>query len=278
MSLALTPVGPLTATALLAWRELRFRLGSVWFWAVSSATCLMAWGYGGGFVASFATESVIVTTDPLLAVNAMVVVFLGIVLGLRLAASMAWEREHRTLEILLIGPVGWATIIAAKALVEAAVLALLVLIFALYLVLAQPLGAGVVGLHELGGLILVPASALPVMAAGLVVGAGLATVRAAVVAFLVLFGFLAAIEVAYALLIAQPVDQQSLTGLYIRHALELAMPILDLISPARTLAIPIRSLTLQSPVLPMQIVLPLAQTALLLAVAVVVGRLRGALR
>ncbi len=229
-------------------------------------------------MASFATESVIVTTDPLLAVNAMVVVFLGIVLGLRLAASMAWEREHRTLEILLIGPVGWATIIAAKALVEVAVLALLVLIYALYLVLAQPLGAGVVGLHELGGLILVPAFALPVMAAGLVVGAGLATVRAAVVAFLVLFGFLAAIEVAYALLIAQPVDQQSLTGLYIRHALELAMPILDLISPARTLAIPIRSLTLQSPVLPMQIVLPLAQTALLLAVAVVVGRLRGALR
>lgn len=278
MSRALTPPGPLTATALLAGRELRFRLGSVWFWAVSTATCLMAWAYGAGFVGSFATESVIVTTDPLLAVNALVVVFLGIVLGLRLAASMAWEREHRTLEVLLIGPVGWATIISAKALVEVAVLALLLLIYALYLVLAQPLGAGVIGMDELTGLVLVPAFALPVMAAGLVVGAGLGTVRAAVVTFLVMFGALAALEVAHALLAAQPEDQQSLAGVYIRHALDLAIPALDLTSPARTLATPVRALLLQAPVLAVQIALPLAQTAVLLTLAVGVGRLRGGLR
>lgn len=278
MRLALTPASPLTATALLVWRELRSRLGSVWFWAVSSATCLMAWLYGGGFVASFQTESLIVTTDPLLAVNALVVIFLGIVLGLRLAASMAWEREHRTLEVLLIGPIGWVTIIGAKLLVELAVLALLVLLYALYLVLAQPLGVGVIGGHELVGLVLVPVFALPVMGAGLLVGAWLATVRTAVVVFLVLFGALSALEIAQAVLSSQPVEQQSLASLYIRHALDLSAPVLDLISPARALATPVWALLQQVPVLPGQAILPLVQTALLLVLAVLAGRMRGALR
>lgn len=278
MRLALTPASPLTATALLAWRELRSRLGSVWFWAVSSVTCLMAWLYGGGFVASFQTESLIVTTDPLLAVNALVVIFLGIVLGLRLAASMAWEREHRTLEVLLIGPVGWVTIIGAKFLVELAVLALLVLLYALYLVVAQPLGAGVIGGHELTGLVLIPVFALPVMAAGLLAGALLATVRTAVVVFLVLFGALAALEIAHVVLAAQPVEQQSLAGLYVRHALDLAAPVLDLMSPAGALATPVWALLQQVPVLPGQALLPLVQTALFLVLAVLAGRMRGALR
>lgn len=278
MVATLTPAGPVSATTLLAWRELRSRLGSVWFWTVSSVTCLMAWLYGASFVASFETESVIVTTDPLLALNALVVIFLGVVLGLRLAATMAWEREHRTLEVLLIGPVGWTTIISAKFLVEIAVLSLLVLLYAAYLVAAQPLGSGVIGLSELVGLVLIPVFALPVMAMGLVIGAGLGTVRAAVVVFLVLFGALAALEIALAVLIAQPVEQQSLASLYVRHALELAAPILDLVSPVRTLATPVQALSLQISLLPGQVMLPLGQMVLLVVLATIIGRIRGALR
>jgi ABC-type transport system involved in multi-copper enzyme maturation permease subunit len=278
MVATLTPAGPVAATSLLAWRELRSRLGSVWFWSVCSVTCLMAWLYGAGFLASFETESVIVTTDPLLALNALVVVFLGVVLGLRLAASMAWEREHRTLEVLLIGPVGWATIICAKFLVEIAVLSLLVLLYAAYLAMAQPLGAGVIGLSEQAGLVLIPIFALPVMASGLVIGAGLGTVRSAVVVFLVLFGALAALEIAHAVLITQPVEQQSLASLYVRQALDLAAPVLDLVSPVRTLAIPVQALSLQVPILPAQAMRPLSQTALLIVLAIIIGRIRGALR
>lgn len=278
MNVAPTPAGPLTATALLTWRELRSRLGSVWFWAVSSVTCFMAWLYGAGFVASFNTESVIVTTDPLLAVNALVVIFLGVVLGLRLAASMAWEREHRTLEVLLIGPVGWPTVISAKVLVEIAVLALLMLIYAVYLGVAQPLGAGVISAGELGGLVLVPVFALPVMAMGLVVGAALGTVRGAVVVFLVLFGALAAVEAAHAALTAQPVEQQSLASLYVSHVLDLAAPGLDVVSPARMLAIPLRALSGQAGLVPTQTLLPLGQAALLIGLAILAGRMRGAMR
>jgi ABC-type transport system involved in multi-copper enzyme maturation permease subunit len=278
MAAILHPVDPATATLLLAGRELRLRLGSVWFWAVASTICLMAWLYGAGFLAGFETESVIVTNDPLLALNALVTIFLGVVLGLRLAASMAWEREHRTLEILLIGPAGWGAILGAKLMVEIAVLALLVLVYAFYLAAAQPLGAGVIGTGELSGLLLVPVFALPVMALGLLVGAGLGTVRAAVVVFLVLLGALAAVEVAHALLAAQSLDRQSLAGLYARQALDRASPVLDPISPAHALALPVRALMLQAPLLSEQAVLPLGQSVVLVALSVIAGRARGALR
>lgn len=278
MTIALSPADPVTAAALLAGRELRARLGSVWFWAVSSLTCLMAWGYGAGFVAAFRTESVIVTTDPLLALNSLVTTFLGIVLGLRLAASMAWEREHRTLEVLLIGPVGWVQIVAAKFIVELAVLALLILLYAAYLVLAQPLGAGVIGAAELMGLLVVPAFALPVMALGLLVGAGLGTVRAAVVVFLVLFGILATLEIATSLLAVLPPDQLSLAALTLRHGLDLAAPVLDPISPAHALATPVRAQVMQAALMPGQAIPALLQTVAILALAVLAGRSRGALR
>jgi hypothetical protein len=153
-----------------------------------------------------------------------------------------------------------------------------VLLYAAYLAMAQPLGAGVIGLSELGGLVLIPIFALPVMASGLVIGAGLGTVRSAVVVFLVLFGALAALEIAHAVLITQPVEQQSLASLYVRHALDLAAPVLDLVSPARTLATPVQALSLQVPILPAQAMLPLGQMALLMVLAIIIGRIRGALR
>src|SRR5690606_19239209 len=57
-----------------------------------------------------------------MALNIAVVIFLGLVLGLRLAASIAWEREHRTLEVLIAGPVSFEAVVLAKFLVELCVL------------------------------------------------------------------------------------------------------------------------------------------------------------
>jgi ABC-type transport system involved in multi-copper enzyme maturation permease subunit len=273
----LSPPGTLAVAAILAGREAKARLASPWFWTVASAVCVLAWIYGAGFVASFDTESVLVTTDPLMALNILVVSFLGIVLGLRLAASMAWEREHRTLEVLLVGPAGWIAIVAAKFLVELAVLAILVAIYAAYLLAAQPLGADVIGPHELTGLGAMPLFALPVMALGLLIGAGLATVRGAVVAFLVLVGVLAAFEIARGLLAAQPVEQMSLTGLYLRHALDVAAPAVHLVSAASQLARPVEALLAQAPLHAAETAAALALTLATLAAAMAVGRVRGAL-
>lgn len=275
---ALTPPGAIAATLLLAERELRSRLGSVWFWAVSSLTCIMAWLYGAGFLTSFETESVLVTADPLMALNSMVVIFLGIVLGLRLAASMAWEREHRTLEVILIAPVGWGTIIAAKFVVELLVLILLVALYAVYLIVAQPLGAAVVGTQELMGLALIPTFALPVMALGLLTGAGLGSVRGAVVAFLVLVGVFAAIEITHGVLSAQPVDQMSLAGLYVRHALDLADQVLQLLSPSAQLALPVQAIALQAPLSATDAGYAVLQALAVLVLAALLGRVRGVQR
>jgi ABC-type Na+ efflux pump permease subunit len=271
------PPGSLRRATLLMGRELRMRLGSFWFWAVASGTCLMAWVYGAGFLAAFETESVLVSTDPLMTLNALVVVFLGVVLGLRLAGAMAWEREHRTLEVLLVGPARWVEIIAAKFIVELAVLALLIAIYAAYLLVAQPLGRGVIATQDMGGLALLPAFALPTMALGLLVGAGLGTVRGAVLTFLILLGLLASVEVARAVLAAQPPESMSLTALYARHALDLAAPLLRLTSPAAQLVAPVEAMALQAPLTLALAAAALAQALAGLVAATLLGRLRGAL-
>ncbi len=271
------PPGSFRRATLLMGRELRMRLGSFWFWAVASGTCLMAWVYGAGFLAAFETESVLVSTDPLMTLNALVVVFLGVVLGLRLAGAMAWEREHRTLEVLLVGPARWVEIIAAKFIVELAVLALLIAIYAAYLLVAQPLGRGVIAAQDMSGLALLPAFALPTMALGLLVGAGLGTVRGAVLTFLILLGLLASVEVARAVLAAQPPDSMSLTALYARHALDLAAPLLRLTSPAAQLVAPVEAMALQAPLTLALAAAALAQALAGLVAATLLGRLRGAL-
>ena len=85
----LRPLGFAGTVLLLANRELGARLRSPWLYAVASLICLIAFFYGGGFRRSFETETVLVTTDPLAALNVMVVAVLAGVLGLRLATSTA---------------------------------------------------------------------------------------------------------------------------------------------------------------------------------------------
>lgn len=278
MTAALSPPGPLAVTALLAAREARMRLSSLWFWIVASAVCLMAWVYGAGFLAGFETESVLVTTDPLMALNILVILFLAVVLGLRLAAAMAWEREHRTLEVLLVAPAGWGAILAAKFLVEVIVLAVLVTIYGAYLLAAQPLGSGVIAPADLAGLALMPAFALPTMALGLWAGTALGSVRMATVAFLILLGLLAGYEIARSVLAAQPATEMSLTGLYLRHALDLAAPVVRTVSAAAPLARLVEGMVLQTPP---DLSAAAAAGGLALATlvaAAITGRLRGAVR
>jgi hypothetical protein len=105
---------PLRSIVILTRRELRSRLGSVWFYIVATIPCLLAVMFGGGFLRAFETETVLVSADPLLGLNTAVLAFLAIVLGLRLSSSLAWEREHRTLEVLLVGPVGYTSILAIE--------------------------------------------------------------------------------------------------------------------------------------------------------------------
>ncbi len=163
MKEALSPPGPLGLTTLLSAREARTRLASPWFYVVASIVCLIAWIYGAGFQQTFMTESVLVSVDPLMPLDIIVILFMGIVLGLRLAAGLAWEREHRTLEILLVGPVSWSSIIAAKFLVEIGIMVILMLAYVFYLLLAQPLGSGVIALPDTLSTIQMTVFALPTL-------------------------------------------------------------------------------------------------------------------
>jgi ABC-type Na+ efflux pump permease subunit len=275
MQSAAAAPGPLVVTALLAQRELLARLASAWFWIIASLLCVIAWVYGAGFQQTFATESVLVTTDPLMTLNILIVVFLSVVLALRLAASFAGEREHRTLEVLLVGPASWGAIVAAKFLAELCVLALLVLVYLAYLLLAQPLGAGVIAPRDTLGLLAMPAFALPVLALGLLVAAWARTVRAAVVTFLAVLGALAAFEVGLGLLEARSPDQIALTELQVRSALETVAPVVAWVSAPGQLAALAKALAQNAAPSGMAALWSLGLTAGTLCAATVLARLRG---
>jgi ABC-type transport system involved in multi-copper enzyme maturation permease subunit len=262
-------------TGLLARRELGARLMSPWFFGVATLICLTALLYGSGFQQSFATETVLVSADPLLPLNVMVVSFVGLVLGLRLAASLAWEREHRTLEVLLVGPVPWSAVVLAKFLVELCVLGLLLAIYWAYLLLAQPLGAGVIGLADTSPLAVLPLFALPLLALGLLVSCWARSVRSAVVGFLVLVGVLAILEATRAILTTLPAAEMSLSALYLRAGLERLAPALAPVSAVATLAGLIERSFAEGSVTALQAAGALVQTAATLALCVLIARLRG---
>lgn len=278
MPLDLRPPGPLRVVLLLVRRELIAKLTSPWFYAVATSVCLLAWIYGGGFLRTFETEAVMVTTDPLFGLNVAVVVLVGLVLGLRLASSVAWEREHRTFEVLVVGPATPELVVVAKFLVEACVFTALIGIYALYLVLAQPLGSGVIGWADALSAGWMPLHALPLLALGLLVSAFARTVRGAVIAYLASVVVLCLIEIALGLLRAQPPEALSLGATYLRASLERVGAVLEPVSAVAKLADLIDGLVAQAPVTLAQTGLALLLTAATLGAAAFTARIRGAIQ
>lgn len=272
----LRPPGLRRQTFLLVRREVAAKFASLWFWLVASALCLMAYVYGAGFVRTFETESVVVTADPLAGLNTLMVAFLGLVLGLRLAGALSWEREHRTLEVLFVGPVPSSVIVLAKYLAELLVLAALVAIYCLYLAVAQPLGAGVTGVGDFAGILENGLFVLPVMAMGLAVSGMTASVRMAVVLYLALVALLATYEVVLGLLRTMPADSMSLFSLYLRALLEVAAPLFHALSPVAGIAFLAERLVTQQALPLSQSLGVVALTAGLLLFSCIVTKMKGA--
>lgn len=256
-------------------REAVSKLLSPWFFVVATMVCLIAFAYGAGFQNTFETESVLVTSDPLAALHIVVVVFLALVLGLRLATSLSWEREHRTLEVLLVGPVPLNAVLLAKFLAETCVFVALVAIYWLYLILAQPLGAGVVSFGDSLSLLRMPAFALPVMALGVLVSAWALSVRAAVVIYLAVAGILAGYEALLGVLRTMPAEEMSLAALYARATLETVSPVVSPLSPAAHLSGMAQRLFRHEALGTWQISAALLLSLGMLAVAYVIARARG---
>lgn len=267
--------GVLSVTLLLTGREVWAKLTSVWFFLVASAVCLMALAYGSGFQHSFETETVVVTADPLQVLNVLVVVFLGLVLGLRLASALAWEKEHRTLEVLLVGPVTQAPVVMAKFLAELCVLAVLIALYWAYLLLGQPLGAGVIGLADTAPVWRLVVMVLPVMALGLLVSSFMASVRGAVVVFLALAGALIAFEAVLAWLTLSPPQDLSLTMLYLRAGMQKVALVTHLISAVACLADLAMQIANQTALTLRDVAQAAGLTLATLAASVLVLKLRG---
>ncbi len=69
--------GHLVTTLRLAKREIAGKLGSAWLAVILTLTFLAAYAYGAMFQRTFETESVLVSRDPLLLLNAALAGGLG---------------------------------------------------------------------------------------------------------------------------------------------------------------------------------------------------------
>lgn len=277
MALDLRPPGHLGVTLLLMRKELMARLSSPWPYAVASLICMIAWFYGGGFLRGFDTESVLVTTDPLAALNALVIAVLGIVMGLRLAASLAWEREHRTLEVLLAGPVSHEEVLLAKFCVELLLMVLLVAVYVVYLLGAQPLGAGVVDPRDAAAISTMQLHALPVLALGLLVSAWARSVRGAVVAYLAIVVALGLFEIVLGMLMARQPQELGLAAAYLRSTMDAASTVIGPVSAVARLADLTRGLTVETPLAMSRTLMAVGLALVTLVLAAFVSRARGAL-
>lgn len=265
-------------TALILRRELISQVCAPWFFLIASAACLIAWWYGVGFQAAFQTESVIVAESPLMPLNAAVVTFFGVMLGLRLSTAIAWEREHGTIEVLLSGPVEWPDVMLGKFLSELMALVCFVVIYQAYLLAAQPLGAGVLSVADaaaVGSLIL---TAMPFMALGLLVSAWARSVRGAVVVYLAAVAGLAAFEVARIWLSMLQPGQASLTALYLRAGIEALAPVMSVVSAASQAAQVFERVSQGAPVGAARLLVALGLTGATLVLGYLLARVRGTAR
>lgn len=276
VGLDLNPPGFARQIALLVRREMAAKFHAIWFWLAATMIALMACIFGGGFQNTFQTESVIVAADPLAGLNVGVIIFLGLVVGLRLAGGLSWEREHGTLQVLLVGPVSWSAIVVSKYLAELIVLAGLMALYCSYLLLAQPLGAGIISLDAFFSLAGSVVFVLPVMGLGLLVSAWAGTVRGAVVAYLSLVAVMAVYEATLGVLRSMTADEMSLSALYLRAALEGAAPLIHILSPVAGVGLVVQgALEHTTPDLA-QIISSAALTVALLVLACFTARMKGA--
>ena len=243
--------------------------------SLASLICLIAFFYGGGFLRGFETESVLVTTDPLAVLNAVVVSVLAAVLGLRLAASLAWEREHHTMEVLLVGPVPHEAILLSKFCAELLLLLLLVAVYAAYLLVAQPLGAGR-GRSRRRRRDRAYAATCIAASCARPSRLGLArSVRGAVVAYLAGLVLLGLFEIVLGMLMARQPQELSLAAAYLRGILSAASTVVDPLSAAARLADLTEGLTGQTPLAASRTLMALGLAFVTLALAAVVSRARG---
>jgi hypothetical protein len=173
--------------------------------------------------------------------------------------------------------VSFEAVVAAKFLVEFCVFAGLMGIYVAYLIVAQPLGAGVTGMGDALSAGQMPIYALPTLALGLVISAWARSVRSAVVAYLVLVGLLGSLEIALGLLLARPAEELSLAALYLKATLQGAAWLLRPVSAIGQLAGLAEGLMTQTSLTVVKMLLALALTAATLGAAVLLARRRGAL-
>ena len=220
---------------ILCWRDMRAKFSSIWLYALASGVCAIVAFFAISFHKAFETETVTVAADPLSAVHGIVLASLGLILGIRAAMALSWEREHRTMEVLLSGPVTIVALVSAKLSAELATLIFLNIVYTIYMAIVRPVGDAWL-LHSIVSYWYLSLLILPMIGLGVAVSALVSTVRGAVVTFVVVCLALGLVEGFTLWLNGQDANDLSLPVLYVRQTLDVVTGWLSIVSPVAYIA------------------------------------------
>jgi hypothetical protein len=226
---------------LMVWRDYRAKFSYVWIYILATVILVITAFAVQSFYRSFETETVQIARDPLLPVHAVVVAALALSFGLRASASVSAERENRTLEVLLAGPVNMMTFVTAKVATELLALISLLVLNATYLLILQPLAGGINVLQGVDNMLRLAVYALPFVGFGLLISSALGSVRTAMIVFTVASLALISLDVYAAWLNVQNPNDLSLSTLYLKAFLQPVSHFLMWVSPASYLVGAVKS-------------------------------------
>jgi ABC-type transport system involved in multi-copper enzyme maturation permease subunit len=217
--------------ACLLARDVRESLRSPAPYAIATLVALVLTLTVQNYLATFETESVFVAADPAGVPLGFGIIIAALYAALSAAASVAGEKEHRTLEVLFCGPVGAGAFVLAKFTRDVVVFISLMCYAALHLAML----GGVVnigfGWGTVGTIALAVPMVLPLLGVSLFISAAVRRARTAVLLVVIAALLLAAAEAGAQWAAALPPQEQTLAMAYLRELLIHLGQLLSWVSP-----------------------------------------------
>jgi ABC-type transport system involved in multi-copper enzyme maturation permease subunit len=196
-----------------------------------TAACLISTFFVVNYFDILRKVSVLVSVDPLSVPLFVAVVLITLYIGVISSIAITGEREHRTLEVLLYGPVTPWSLILAKFSYGIAVFLFALAFFIFYLLVEATIMNLSLGLRSLKTVGIAFFLVWPMVSFSLLLSAALKRVRNAVLLFVGIFLALMGLQIAYSLLLSIPPESISLFLLYLREGLAILLKGLQWVSP-----------------------------------------------
>ena len=257
-------------------RDILGSLLSPAFYIAVTAACLLSTFLFANYLDTLNKVTVMVSVDPSSIPLFFAVALMALYLGVTSSISITGEREHRTLEVLLYGPVTAGSVVLSKFFRDLAIFLFGLVFFTVYLIVVSAMTNLALGPRSFWSIATSFFLVWPMISFSVFLSAALRRVRSAVLLFIGVFLGLAGVQIASSLLLHVPPESISLFLLYVREALVILSRWLQWVSPFSYIARTTMDMTIGvSRSAGWYVLIAFLYSSLLLVMAVLVLKKRG---